>query len=164
MIEFIKFGDIFKLDGVKNYAHGCNCSGAMGKGIALQFRDKFPEMYIEYKKKCKEGEFNLGDVFAFKYDNGFVFNLATQKTWRTKADIKAIEESLITMCEICCENNIVNIALPKIGAGLGGESWEKIKIIIKNVSSNFPEIRLYVVENYSPAPASVSLVASKIDG
>lgn len=45
MIRYIKNGNIFTLDGINCYAHGCNCAGAMGKGIALQFRSKYPEMY-----------------------------------------------------------------------------------------------------------------------
>ena len=43
MVIYIKEGDIFALDGVNSYAHGCNCAGAMGKGIALQFRNRFPD-------------------------------------------------------------------------------------------------------------------------
>ena len=45
MIKFIPQGDIFLLENVSSYAHGCNCAGAMGKGIAIQFRNKFPAMY-----------------------------------------------------------------------------------------------------------------------
>ena len=50
MVNFIEQGDIFNLNGVHSYAHGCNCAGAMGKGIALQFRERYPKMYAEYKK------------------------------------------------------------------------------------------------------------------
>ena len=47
MVNFIKQGDIFNLNGVRSYAHGCNCAGAMGKGIALQFRERYLKMYAE---------------------------------------------------------------------------------------------------------------------
>lgn len=50
MITYIEKGDIFTLTDVTSFAHGCNCAGAMGKGIALQFRNKYPEMYLEYKE------------------------------------------------------------------------------------------------------------------
>ena len=75
MVTYIGQGNIFNIKGIENYAHGCNCSGAMGKGIALQFKNKFPKMYLEYKKLCKEGQFLLGDVFIYKYSNGTIFNL-----------------------------------------------------------------------------------------
>ena len=57
MIKFIPQGDIFLLENVSSYAHGCNCAGAMGKGIAIQFRNKFPAMYAEYKLLCKNGQY-----------------------------------------------------------------------------------------------------------
>ncbi|MCE9385120.1 macro domain-containing protein, partial [Bacteroides fragilis] len=56
MIRYIEKGDIFRIDGVSSYAHGCNCAGAMGKGIAVQFKSKYPDMYLEYKQLCKENK------------------------------------------------------------------------------------------------------------
>ena len=52
MIRYIEKGDIFRIDGVSSYAHGCNCAGAMGKGIAVQFNCKYPDLYHEYKQLC----------------------------------------------------------------------------------------------------------------
>ncbi|MDZ7880742.1 MAG: macro domain-containing protein [Saprospiraceae bacterium] len=148
MVTYIEQGNIFKLEGVNNYAHGCNCIGAMGKGIAVQFKIKFPLMYKEYKSLCVSGGFNLGDVFAYNYGNGYVFNLGTQTSWRTKAEIKAIEKSLKNMLFFASEQDIKEIALPKIGAGLGGLQWFEVKNIIDIVSKEYSDIELFVVENY----------------
>jgi O-acetyl-ADP-ribose deacetylase (regulator of RNase III) len=148
MVTYIEQGNIFNLQDISNFAHGCNCAGAMGKGIALQFKDKFPKMYIEYKKLCKEGLFSLGDVFTYNYDNGTVFNLGTQTTWKTKADINAVESSLIKMLSYAQQNNIFKIALPKIGAGLGGLNWDDVKFVLDKVAKDYPKIDLFVVENY----------------
>lgn len=148
MVTYIEQGNIFNLQNISNFAHGCNCAGAMGKGIALQFKDQFPKMYIEYKKLCKEGLFSLGDVFTYNYDNGTIFNLGTQTTWKTKADINAVESSLIKMLSYAQQNNISKIALPKIGAGLGGLNWDDVKFVIDKVSKDYPKIDLFVVENY----------------
>lgn len=144
----MEFGDIFKIKGVGNYAHGCNCAGAMGKGIAIHFKKKFPEMYKEYKKLCAEGKFNLGDIFAYNYGNGYVFNLATQVSWRAGAELNAIEQSLKKMLFFASKNDVTQIALPKIGAGLGGLEWENVKNIIEKVAKQYPEIILFIVENY----------------
>ena len=111
MIKYIIKGDIFKIPRVKNYAHGCNCAGAMGKGIAVQFRKMFPEMYLQYKRLCLEGTFLPGDVFVYKYKEGFVFNLGTQSTWRTKATLGNIRESLTKMMAIAEEKGIDSIAI-----------------------------------------------------
>lgn len=147
MVTYIEFGDIFSLD-VKNYAHGCNCAGAMGKGIALQFKEKFPDMYLAYKKRCKEGKFTLGDVFEYDYGSGIIFNLGTQATWRTPADIRAVEKSLSKMLFVAQQLGVEKIALPKIGAGLGGLKWDNVKEVINKVSQAYPTINLLFVENY----------------
>ena len=148
MVTYIEEGNIFKLENTSSYAHGCNCAGAMGKGIALQFKERYPFMYLEYKKLCQDGAFNLGDVYIYKTDNGVIFNLGTQKTWRTKADINAIRNALFKMLSYASRNNVRNIALPKIGAGLGGLNWIDVKEIIDETSKEYPDINLFVVENY----------------
>lgn len=148
MVTYIESGNIFNIEGVQSYAHGCNCVGAMGKGIALQFKEKFPGMYLEYKRRCKEGRFKLGDVFEYNYGNGFIFNLGTQANWRTKADIEAIEQSLKKMFLISSKVDVQKIALPKIGAGLGKLEWDDVKAVIDRVAIAHPDIDLFVVENY----------------
>ena len=148
MVEYIEFGNIFKLDGITSFAHGCNCAGAMGKGIAVQFKNMYPDMYKQYKTLCKHGDFKLGDVFKYNHGDGYVFNLGTQKTWRTKAEIHAVEQSLDNMLKIASELEVTKIALPKIAAGLGGLDWGKVKTILNNVAKDVPSIQLFVVENF----------------
>ncbi|MDE6422134.1 MAG: macro domain-containing protein [Muribaculaceae bacterium] len=150
MINFISKGDIFSLKDVSSFAHGCNCAGAMGKGIALQFRQKFPRMYYEYKLLCKKGIFVPGDVFDFDYGNGHIYNLATQLTWRTKAKIEFIQTSMLKMFELATSEQVSKIAMPTIGAGLGGLIWTDVKNVICDISNIYPNISLYVVEEYSP--------------
>lgn len=148
MIHYIEYGDIFKIPGVTSYAHGCNCAGAMGKGIALQFKAKFPEMYFEYKRLCDNGEFNPGDVYAYNYGSGYVFNLGTQVTWRTKAKLEYIESAIDKMMEIAESVDVDKIALPAIGAGLGGLLWVDVKQTLEKVAAQHISVDLYVVENY----------------
>ena len=148
MINYISKGNIFKIRGVCNYGHGCNCAGAMGKGIALEFKSKFSKMYNAYKKLCLEGKFLPGDVFLYKYSDGYVFNLGTQKTWRTKATLSAIEKSFNTLFELASKNNIDKIAIPRIGAGLGGLNWDEVKQIIEKTAKKYNSIDLYVVEEF----------------
>ena len=149
MIEFIEEGDIFAIKGISSYAHGCNCAGAMGKGIALQFKEKFPQMYTEYKQLCQQNKFNPGDVYDYDYGNGHIYNLGTQQTWRTKAKMEYIKSSIKTMLEMATSANIESIALPAIGAGLGGLLWEDVKSLLKEISIDYPDVHLVVVERYS---------------
>lgn len=152
-IEYVS-GDIF----VNRYkaqalAHGCNCKGAMGVGVAKGFRQRYPEMYQEYRSRCKAQprQFNLGDSFFWKADdNPSVFNLGTQEDyWRCRASYDAIENSLKTMKRQADEEGIRNIAMPRIGAGYGGLSWSKVRPIVERVFSDWPGT-LYVYEKYAP--------------
>ena len=150
MVIYIKAGDIFKVDGVTSYAHGCNCAGAMGKGIAVQFKTKYPEMYKTYKQMCKTGTYQPGYVYDFDYGKGHVYNLGTQKNWRTKAEIEFIRMSLENMMLQAENKKVKAIALPAIGAGLGGLDWNDVKKEIEYISKKYPNIDLYVVESYKP--------------
>jgi O-acetyl-ADP-ribose deacetylase (regulator of RNase III) len=83
-------GDLFSnAYHVQAFAHGCNCAGSMGAGIAVGFRTRYPAMYEEYRRRCKATprELNPGDAFLWK-DVGqpWVFNLARQEHyWRSRA-------------------------------------------------------------------------------
>lgn len=151
MLNIIPIGDIFDIENITSYAHGCNCAGAMGKGIALQFREKFPDMYKQYKLLCKNHNFRPGDVFDYNYGNGHIYNLATQISWRTKAKIEYIQDSVNRMFELATINDVYQIAMPTIGAGLGGLVWNDVKDVIKDISDKYPMINLFIVEQYSPS-------------
>jgi O-acetyl-ADP-ribose deacetylase (regulator of RNase III) len=146
-------GDLFHHPGLEAFAHGCNCAGAMGKGIALEFRQRFPRMYAEYKQRCTDGRFVLGDVFVWAQEDGAggvtVFNLATQQTTRTRADIQAIETALVRMLAAAVAAQIDRIGLPRVGAGLGGLPWDEVRALLEKVGAA-TAIELIVFETYVP--------------
>lgn len=148
MVDYFDRGDIFNLPGVLNFAHGCNCAGAMGRGIALQFRTKWPEMHKQYKNICRSGDFNIGDVFAYNYGPGYVFNLATQKTWRHGANIGDLKKALENLLNCATSLNIKKISMPAIGSGLGGLNWNNVKEAIETTFRHSKEVDLYVVEHF----------------
>jgi len=153
MIHYIKEGDIFSIEGVSSYAHGCNCAGSMGRGIAVQFRKKFPRMYENYRCMCLDGTFQPGDVYDYDYGNGHVYNLATQQHYCIAgqlAKLEYVETSMEKMMQLAERSGVNSIAMPKIGAGLGGLKWEEVRGIIDKVAVTHPAIDLYVVENFSP--------------
>ena len=148
-VIYLAKGDIFNIELVRNYAHGCNCAGAMGKGIALQFRKRYPDMYIQYVSLCKSGQFMPGGVFDYCTNGEHVYNLGTQRTWREKAKLDYIRMSLRRMLELAIADNVSRIAMPAVGAGLGGLIWNSVRQVIEEVTSEFPnDIVLYVVEKY----------------
>ena len=133
------------------YAQGCNCKGSMGAGIAVGFRERYPEMYEEYRRRCKAvpREFNPGDVMMWKTEvEPFVFNLATQEDyWRSRATYDNIEKVLAVMKSLADQEKITSIAMPRIGAGYGGLSWKKVKVIIERLYHDWAGT-LYVYDEY----------------
>jgi len=151
-VEYVS-GDIF----VNRYdaqalAHGCNCRGAMGAGVAKGFRERYPDMYQEYRQHCKAEprQFNLGDSLLWRGDDKpHVFNLGTQDDyWHHRATYDAIEKSLKTMKHQADEEGIISIAMPRIGAGYGGLPWKKVRPIIERIFNDWTGI-LYVYEKYT---------------
>ena len=153
-IEFVK-GDLLSTDDFCAIAHGCNCAGAMAKGIAKEIRNRWPEMYYEYRRRCQEGRFNLGDVFVWTDGKTTIFNLGTQRSWKTAAELPAIEQSLKRMSDLAERKGITKIGLPRIGAGLGGLDWTHVKALLENIARR-TSIHFVVFEEYEPAsPVSI---------
>lgn len=147
-------GDLFvNRVGADAFAHGCNLQGSMGAGIAKGFRERYPEMYEEYRQRCiaEPRRFNLGDSFFWRaLDQPSVFNLGTQERyWRCRASYEAIEGALKNMRDQADEMGIRTIAIPQIGTGYGGLSWKKVRAIIEGVFADWPGT-LYVYEEYVP--------------
>jgi O-acetyl-ADP-ribose deacetylase (regulator of RNase III) len=145
-------GDLFdNAHGAHAFGHGCNCQGSMGAGIAVGFRERYPAMYEEYRRRCKvkPRAFNPGDVFLWKEDDlPWVFNLATQEgTWRSRATYPVVEQTLATMRALADAEGITSIAIPRIGTGYGGLAWSKIKPIIARIFDDWPGT-LFVYEAY----------------
>jgi len=134
----IKYGDVFTTD-ANIVAHGCNCLGFMGAGIALQVKNRMPEVFKQYKELCDSGNFNLGDCQIVGVDSGerFIANLATQHSTGANADKLAIEHALRTLIEESKKMGINTIAIPEIGCGIGGlESSDLNDILLKLVSND----------------------------
>lgn len=153
-IEFVA-GDLFaNAHAVQAFAHGCNCEGSMGAGIAVGFRQRYPEMYEQYRALCKAQprEFNLGEVWLWKADEQpWVFNLGTQeRVWRARASYEAIETALERMRALADAETVTSIAIPRIGVGYGGLSWKKVRAIVERVFASWSG-RLVVYEDFVPA-------------
>jgi O-acetyl-ADP-ribose deacetylase (regulator of RNase III) len=155
-IQFVA-GDLFaNRFGARALAHGCNCRGSMGAGIATGFRDRYPQMYAEYRRRCKADPrlFNLGDAWLWKANDGpWVFNLGTQEdTWRARATYPAIEAALTSMRQQADDEGVTSIVIPRIGAGYGGLSWKKVRAVVEQVFTDWAGT-LYVYEEYAPEEA-----------
>jgi len=125
-------------------AHGCNCQGIMGAGVALQIKRQFPEVYLEYHNECKCGYFNLGSCLIKESEGRVIANLGTQMYCGPDARISAITESLLRLRVLMEDNGWFSVAMPRIGCGLGGLLWSDVKKVIKNAfTSTDIEVFIY---------------------
>ena len=140
-------GDLFKHAGLDGLAHGCNCAGAMGKGIAVEFKKRFPKMYDEYVRRCGAGSFKPGDVFVWREGDLTVFNLGTEAHWRTGATLEAVEASVRAMVQHADEHGVGRVGLPRIGAGLGGLDWRQVRAMLERAAAS-AKVELVVFEEF----------------
>lgn len=158
-IEY-RTGNLFQQKDLIAWGHGVNCAGAMGRGIAVAFREYFPEMFKEYASRCRLGALKPGDVFAWEplpseqvnihYARSLkvVYNLATQPDWNHTATLAYIKASIERMVVLAAKDGISHVGIPRIGAGLGGLTWEAVEATLK--AAHGPGVTLVVV---SPAGA-----------
>ncbi|MEO5951180.1 MAG: macro domain-containing protein [Chloroflexia bacterium] len=145
-------GDLFvNRVGAEALAHGCNCQGVMGAGVAVGFRERYPEMYEEYRRRCKaiSRRFNVGDAFLWREPSKpAVFNLGTQENTRDqKATYDGVRTALVNMRGLAEKAKIDAIAMPLIGAGLGGLDWNRVRPIVEEVFGEWEGI-VYVYETF----------------
>ncbi len=149
-------GDLFNEAGISAFAHGCDCAGGMSAGVAVAFKKRWPRMFDEYAVRCQDGRFKLGDVFVWNEGKETVYNLAIQEHWKTKAKYPALVTALEKMLPLAEAAGIETIALPRIGAGLGGLDFPRVKRILTDLSKA-SRVTLMVFDQYvrkAPPPAT----------
>lgn len=149
MIKFKK-GNIFESE-AQALVNTVNTVGVMGKGIALQFKEKFPENYHSYKNACKKKEVGIGKMYTTKVNQiagpEYIINFPTKKHWRQPSKYEYIEEGLHDLVQQIEKLDIKSIAIPPLGAGQGGLDWAKVKRLIFKELENLP----IDVEVYEPS-------------
>jgi O-acetyl-ADP-ribose deacetylase (regulator of RNase III) len=135
MIKFLK-GDLLKSD-AEALVNAVNTVGVMGKGIALQFKNQYPENYKVYKAACNKGELKIGTILIVKdgdlFNQKFIVNFPTKQHWRSPSEISYIQDGLIALKKAIQEYDIQSIAIPPLGCGLGGLDWNVVKPMIIEV-------------------------------
>jgi O-acetyl-ADP-ribose deacetylase (regulator of RNase III) len=126
-----------------------NTVGVMGKGIALQFKNRYPNNYKLYEKACKAKEVQIGKLFVtetFSLLEGrkIVINFPTKTDWRKPSEYSYIESGLKDLVRIITEKGIKSVAIPPLGAGNGGLDWNIVKNIIERSLTGLNcDIQLY---------------------
>ncbi len=128
-----------------------NCVGYMGKGIALQFKQAYPENFEAYAKACRSDDIKPGKMFVFEtgrmFNPRYIINFPTKRHWRGKSRLEDIESGLNTLVRDVKKLNIKSIAVPPLGCGLGGLKWSVVRPLIEKAFSELPNVNVHL---YAP--------------
>ena len=145
----LKTGDILKAD-AEAIVNTVNCVGVMGRGIALQFKKAFPANFRAYALACDNGEVQPGKMFI--YDTGsftnprFIINFPTKRHWKGKSRIEDIDSGLAALARNISERGIKSVAIPPLGAGLGGLEWNDVRPRIEAALRDLPDLEVLIYE------------------
>jgi O-acetyl-ADP-ribose deacetylase (regulator of RNase III) len=149
VIKYVK-GDLFE-SGADIIAHGCNCVGGFGSGVAGQIAKRYPRVRNAYLERHEELGWELGDVQFVYAELGkglYIANCATQKEYyprdRVHADYDAIRTAM-TRVKQWAKGQGKSVAIPKIGAGLAGGDWNRIEAILKEVFDDY-DVTVYTLD------------------
>lgn len=125
-----------------------NTEGVMGKGIALQFKRAFPANFEEYERDVKAGKVTVGQMHVHRNPElvgpRYIINFPTKKHWRHPSRIEWIRTGLDALVKVVRELGIKSIALPPLGCGYGGLSWEDVSRLIAQTAATLPEVDVHV--------------------
>jgi len=145
-------GDVLKAlkkNEIDIVAHGCNCSGGFGSGIAGQIAKLYPKVRNEYIFQYHAKNFELGKIHPIQTEDGIIVNCATQQEYGRNpgsqpngryCDYIAIEECMQKLASYIHDKKL-RLGMPMIGAGLAGGNWKAIEIIINRTFND--EVFIY---------------------
>jgi O-acetyl-ADP-ribose deacetylase (regulator of RNase III) len=148
MITFRK-GNLLdaKVDALVNTV---NTVGVMGKGIALMFKEAFPENFRAYEDACKRKEIRVGHMFvteSSRFDGPrWIVNFPSKKHWRQPSKLEWITEGLADLSRVIAEKGIRSVALPPIGCGNGGLNWADVRPEIERTLGSLDDVDVQVFE------------------
>ena len=151
MIKYVK-GDIFNSPS-KIIVNTVNTIGVMGKGIALEYKKRYPEMFVRYNELCKNNVLDIGKLYLWKKSDKWILLFPTKKHWRNPSKLEYIEQGLIKFVDNWDKLGADSIAFPRLGCGNGGLDWEVVKPLMEKYLNKLPLQILVYVDNYNdPVP------------
>lgn len=154
MIEYIE-GDIFNSP-AQVIVNTVNTVGVMGKGLALSFKNKYPQMFESYKKVCDKKLLKTGKLLLYYSPDHWILSFPTKEHWRNPSRLEYIEAGLIKFTNCYAQKNITSIAFPKLGCGNGELNWDDVKPIMEKYLKPLPiDIYIYIGLNEDNTPEHI---------
>ncbi len=163
MIEY-KRGDILKED-TEALINTVNCVGVMGRGIALQFKNAFPENFKAYVAACKNEKVQPGRMFVVEIEKlinpRYIINFPSKRHWRGKSRMEDIEAGLKALVETVRRYKIRSIAIPPLGSGLGGLDWSEVKSRIEAILRPLTDDVRVIIYEPKGAPVTEKMIHNR---
>ncbi|HEX7706704.1 MAG TPA: macro domain-containing protein, partial [Thermoanaerobaculia bacterium] len=136
--------------GTEAVVNTVNTVGVMGKGVALMFKEAYPENFRRYAAAVAEGEVQTGKMFvsesAALHGPKWIINFPTKQHWRGKSRMEWIENGLDDLVRVIRENTIRSIAIPPLGCGQGGLDWRDVRPLIEEKLGAIENVDVVVYE------------------
>ena len=149
MIRYIE-GDIFKSP-AQVIVNTVNTVGVMGKGIALEFKKRYPEMFQAYRDICDRRKLKTGSLMLYYEPDHWVLLFPTKENWRNPSRMEYIEAGLAKFCRTYAEKGITSVAFPKLGCGNGELNWSEVQPVMEKYLKDLP-IDIYIYLGTGPDP------------
>jgi len=151
----ILIGDILKSK-AQTLVNTVNCVGIMGKGIALEFKNRFPEMFKDYTKRCERKEIHVGQPYVYKSLLGLqIVNFPTKEHWKSVSKVSDIERGLDFLLAHYKEWAITSIAIPPLGCGNGQLEWKVVGPLIYSRAKQV-DIPVEIYAPYGTSPTELT--------
>lgn len=125
-----------------------NTVGVMGKGIALQFKERFRPNFKAYEAACREGSVRVGRMFVTETGAlcppKWIINFPTKEHWRNPSRMEWIRDGLADLVRVIREKDIRSVAIPALGCGNGGLNWLEVKASIEDAFADLPDVAVVV--------------------
>jgi uncharacterized protein YwgA/O-acetyl-ADP-ribose deacetylase (regulator of RNase III) len=156
----ITSGDLLEAN-AQTLVNTVNCVGIMGKGIALAFKRRYPEMFEDYVRRCDRGEMQLGRPYVYKADDHLIVNFPTKHHWRAVSRLEDIVVGLNYLKSHYRDWGITSIAVPPLGCGHGQLEWEVVgPTLYRHLSELGIPVELYAPHGQASEPVQLALGGS----
>jgi O-acetyl-ADP-ribose deacetylase (regulator of RNase III) len=140
-----------------------NTVGVMGKGIALMFKERFPENFQAYAAACAAGKVRVGEMFVtagVELDGPrWIINFPTKQHWRHPSKLEWVQNGLVALKAVIREKQIQSIAIPPLGCGNGGLDWAVVRPLIEATLNDLSGVEVLIfepAEKYHLQPTAIA--------
>lgn len=128
-----------------------NLAGAMGAGLALQFKKRWPNAFTAYRRALARGELRSGTVHGFQLETDrWLIHCPTKRHWREQSPLRLVERTIRALGTFCKDHGIRSVGVPPLGCGLGGLDRRDVRTLLEKAAQDHTDIE-WILYGFHPA-------------